>query len=304
MKVYHFLSRIKKFSKPSAVTIGVFDGVHLGHLRLIKKTIRCAKKIGGKSVVFTFKGHPEIHLNKKSSVSMIKSDEAKLALLEKYGVDITVMPDFSTVRGMRARDFAQKVLAGRLNARCVVTGRDFIFGRGGTGDNALLKRLGRELGFKTAVVRDFKIKGRRVSSTLIRHYLKKGDVKTVKRMLGRPYAISGKVVQGRHAGFLFPTANIRLAYGDAPGRGVWAVRAVLKSGKYYGAANVGTAPTIKKLKEALLEVHILDFNRDIYGQDLRVVFLERIRKEKKFRNREELIGQVKKDIEYVRNKYL
>jgi riboflavin kinase/FMN adenylyltransferase len=304
MKVFSSLKQLKKTGQPAAVTVGVFDGVHLGHLRLIKQTIKCAKKFKGQSAVITFKGHPDLYPGRKSGISFIKSDGEKLKALEKSNVDIVVMLDFAGIRGITARDFVEKVLVAGLKARCVVAGKDFRFGKGGAGNTALLKELGKKHGFKVIIPGDFKVNGRRVSSTLIRQYLKKGDIKAVKKMLGRPYAITGKVMRGRRAGFVFPTANIKLAYGDAPARGVWAVRVEHKSGKYFGAANIGFAPTIKNLKDALLEVFILDFNRNIYGDELRMVFLERLRPEKKFKSRDALIAQVKKDIGYIRKKYL
>jgi riboflavin kinase/FMN adenylyltransferase len=303
MKVFYSLKQLSQIRWSSAVTIGVFDGVHLGHQRLISQAIKCAEKFNGKSVVITFKGHPDLYPGKKKGVSFIKSDEAKLRRLNKCGVDIVLMLDFAGIRGIKAREFVERVLVAGLKTRCVVIGKDFIFGKGGLGNAELLKELGKKYGFKVIIPLDFKVKGKRVSSTLIRYYLKKGDVKTVKKMLGRPYAAFGKVIRGRRAGFFLPTANLKLAYGDAPARGVWAVRVVHKSGKYYGAANIGFAPTIKNLKDALLEVYIFDFNRNIYGDDLRVVFLERLRAEKKFKNREALMSQVKKDVEYIRKKY-
>lgn len=303
MKVIYSLDQIKKTHPASAVTIGVFDGVHLGHQRLIKNTVKCAVKNRGKSVIITFRGHPDLYPGKKKGASFMKSDEAKIRRLGMCGVSEVLMLDFAGIRGMEAQEFVEKVLVKKLKTRCLVVGRDFVFGKDGTGNVRLLRKLGLKHGYKTIVPKDFIIKGKRVSSTLIRHYLKKGDVKTVKKMLGRPYAIYGKVLHGKRAGFEFPTANMKLAYGDAPARGVWAVRVVHSSGKYFGAANVGFAPTIKNLKNALLEVYILDFNKKIYGDNLRVVFLERLRPEKKFKNREALLAKVRQDIAYIRKKY-
>jgi len=303
VKVFYSLKQVKNNTQPSAVTIGVFDGVHLGHQRLIRQAIKCAKKFNGKSVVITFKGHPALYPGRKAGLSFIKSDAAKLRRLNKCGVDEVLILDFAGIREMEARDFVEKVLVRALKARCVVVGRDFTFGRGGAGKPKLLGELGKKYGFKIIVPPDLLFKGKRVSSTLIRQYLKKGDLRTVEKMLGRPYAIFGRVVRGKHAGFDFPTANLKLAYGDTPARGVWAVRVVHRTGKYLGAANIGNAPTIKNLKDPLLEVHILGFNKNIYGDYLRVVFLERLRREKKFKNREELLAQVKKDIKYINEKY-
>jgi riboflavin kinase/FMN adenylyltransferase len=304
MRVIKSVRQLATVKRPTAVTIGVFDGVHLGHQRLIRKAISCAKKFRGLSAVVTFRGRPGLFPGKKSNVSLIKSDEAKLRRLNKCGVDVAAMLDSAGIRGMEAVEFVEKVLVRGLKARCVVTGRDFVFGRGAAGNTALLKQLGKKYGFRTVVPRDFVINGRRVSSSLIREYIKKGDVKTVKKMLGRPFAVYGKVIRGKRAGFSFPTANMKLAYGDTPARGVWAVKVEHKTGRYYGAANIGFAPTIKKLKDALLEVFIFDFDRDIYGDDLRVVFLERLRGEKKFGSKEALTAQVNRDIAYIRKKYM
>jgi riboflavin kinase/FMN adenylyltransferase len=304
MKVFNSLKKIKKLKTRNAVTVGVFDGMHLGHQRLIGRTLSCAAECGGKSAVITFREHPDTVLKKNSGIQSIKNTKAKLSRISKCGVDITAVIGFKEVAGMTAEEFVRDVLVGKMNACCVVAGRDFVFGKGGKGNVGTLKKLGKKYGFKAVIPEDVRIKGTRVSSTLIRQYLKKGDIKTVEKMLGRPYAISGRVAKGRHIGFEFPTANIKLAYADIPARGVWAVRVIHKSGVYTGAANIGFAPTLKDLERVVLEVYILDFNKKIYGDDLRVEFVERLRDEKKFETHEELLEQVKKDIEYIRKKYL
>jgi riboflavin kinase / FMN adenylyltransferase len=304
MKVFNSLKEIKGLKTRTAVTIGVFDGMHLGHQRLIKKIVSCAKECGGKSMVLTFREHPDVVLKKGSGIQFIKNIKAKIARIEKCGVDMTALIGFNEVAGMTAEEFARDVLVKRLNACCVAAGRDFIFGRGGRGNTKILKEFGKKYGFKVIIPEDVKIKGARISSTRIRQYLKKGDIRTVEKMLGRPYAISGKVAKGGRIGFEFPTANIKLAYADIPARGVWAVRVIHKSGTYTGAANIGFAPTLKDMERVVLEVYILDFKKNIYGDDLRVEFIERLRDEKKFATHEELLEQVKKDVEYIRKKYL
>jgi riboflavin kinase/FMN adenylyltransferase len=142
-----------------------------------------------------------------------------------------------------------------------------------------------------------------VSSTYIRQALKKGDIKKVEKMLGREYSITGRVEHGRRVGFDFPTANLSLDYEDIPARGVWAVKVIHKSGVYTGAANIGFAPTLKNEKKQLLEVYIFDFEGDIYGDEIKVVFLERLRGEKKFVSKEALVRRVEQDIKYIRKKY-
>jgi len=304
MIIYNSIHSIKKPRAKTAVSIGVFDGVHLGHQRILAEAAKCARKLGGKTCVITFRDHPDECLGKTGKVLMIKGAEAKLRRLKKCGVDIVVMLKFGEIRRMNAVEFTENLLLEKLNAACVVAGKDFNFGKGGRGRTQLLRKLGEKYGFKTVIIPDFVVAGKRVSSTLIRRYIKKGDIRMVERMLGRPYAIAGKVERGRGIGFEFKTANIKLPYADMPARGVWAVRVVHKSGSYIGAANIGFAPTLKALDEALLEVNILDFNRDIYGDEIRVIFLERLRDEKKFKSREALLEQVEKDICYIRRKYI
>ncbi len=303
MKVYRSHKEIKKSKKGATDTEGVFDGMHLGHQRVIKQAVKCAKKIRLKSFVITFKDNPDGYLRKSKESSFIKSPEAKLKRISMCGVDRAAMLDFKEVAKIPADDFIKDIIAGKLAARCVVTGRDFVFGRGGGGNVKTLEKAGKKYGFKVIVPPDMKIKGRRISSTLIRKYLKSGNIRLVEKMLGRPYCLSGRVVRGRKIGFEFPTANIKLPYADIPARGVWAVSVIHGGKEYAGAANIGFAPTLKALDEVLLEVYMLDFNKKIYGDEIRVVFLERLRDERKFGNHDALLKQVRKDVGYIREKY-
>ncbi|MGD0565905.1 MAG: bifunctional riboflavin kinase/FAD synthetase [Candidatus Goldiibacteriota bacterium] len=303
MKVYTSLRTLPAQKKKTAVTIGVFDGFHVGHRKLLESAIKCAGAMGGKSVVVTFTGHPEKHLKKEADIRLIKSTTARIKRIKSHGIDMLLLLDFKSVSLMTAEEFVKKVLVKKLNAGCISEGRDFRFGRGGAGGIALLKKSAKKYGFCLDVVPDVKIGNKRVSSTLIREALKKGDIKKVEKMLGRQYSITGRVEHGRHVGFDFPTANLSLDYEDIPAGGVWAVKVIHKSGVYTGAANIGFAPTLKKEKKQLLEVYILDFSGDIYGDEIKVVFLERLRGEKKFRTKEELSRRVKKDILFIRKKY-
>lgn len=303
MKVYTSLSSLPVLKKKSAVTIGVFDGVHVGHRRLIENTIACAQAIAGQSVVVTFTGHPSKHLDKNSDIKLIKSTKAKIKRIKSHGIDICVLLDFKKIHNKTAAQFIEDILVKKLNAGCVSEGSDFIFGKKGLGNTVLLKKAGKKYGFRVNIVPDVKVCGKRVSSTSIREFLKSGDIKSAEKMLGRQYSITGKVMRGMRIGFGYPTANLKLDYEDIPARGVWAVKVEYKGITYTGAANIGFAPTLKKEKNQLLEVFIFDFNEDIYGREIKVIFMERLRDEIKFDTKEALMKQVGEDIRYIKNKY-
>jgi riboflavin kinase/FMN adenylyltransferase len=165
--------------------------------------------------------------------------------------------------------------------------------------------MSKGLGFSVKVVPDKMADGYKVSSTIIREKLAQGDIKLVRKMLGRPYTIDGEVIEGRHIGrdIGFPTANIKIKYEEIPARGVWAVAVDYNKSRYIGAANIGFAPTLKQEKAALIEIFIFDFDSVIYGKKLKVEFLERIRDEKKFKNKDALIAKINQDINYIRRKY-
>jgi riboflavin kinase / FMN adenylyltransferase len=303
MKIYTSLNSVPRMKKKSAVTIGVFDGVHVGHRRLMESVIKSASDINGQSVVITFKGHPSKHLDKNSDIKLIKSTKAKIKRIKNHGVDILLLLDFKKIQNKSAEQFVREILADRLNAGSVSEGSDFVFGKGGKGNIGLLKKMGAEYGFKTIVIPGVKLNGKRVSSTYIRECLKSGEIKKVEKMLGRQYSITGKVLRGQHIGFALPTANLALNQDEMPARGVWAVKVEYAGHSYTGAANIGFAPTLKKEKKQLLEVFIFDFNRNIYGKTIRVIFLERLRDEIKFPDKDILLKQVKADIAYIKKKY-
>lgn len=303
MKIFSSIRCFKKIKKKIVLTIGVFDGMHIGHQFLIKKTVEVAKKIRGLSVVLTFDNHPEKFLSKKNKIKIIKDTESKINRLKILGVDVVLMVDFKKIRFLTASGFFKNYILKNINLYCVVIGKDFVFGKNKSGDVKLLKKIGNESNFKTIIVPDIKVNNSKVSSTLIRKYLKNGNIKQVEKMLGRQYSITGKVVHGRHLGFKYPTANIILKYEDIPVSGVWAVRVLYKGRSYLGAANIGNAPTLKNEKKSLLEVYIYNFHKNIYGKKIRVVFLEKIRDEKKFRNYDTLIKRVDEDIKLIKEKY-
>lgn len=302
MKVFKSLKEVKGI-KGSAVTVGVFDGVHLGHKKIFGMAVSAGQRLKVKSCVITFREHPDKHLNKAARLRQIKSLEAKLRRIADCGIEATAALDFSEISGYTAEEFVEKVLVKKFKVRYAVSGRDFVFGRGAAGNVRSLANAGKKYGFETAVAEDFKISGKKISSTLIRKMLEKGRLEDAEKMLGRKYEIEGKVIRGSRMGFEFPTANISLEYEDIPLRGVWAVK-VLKDGReYLGAANIGFAPTLKNESAAHLEVYILGFKGNLYGRKIRVVFLGRLRTERRFKNRQALLAQVKKDIQRIKNEY-
>jgi len=303
MKIFRNVQSLKKIKKKIVLTTGVFDGLHIGHQHLIKKVVKIAKKIKGVSVVLTFDTHPERFFNKKNKIKLIKDFEAKIKRLKILKVDSVLLEKFNRIKNLSAVDFIKKYILSNMNLYCFVTGRDFVFGKNKSGNISLLRKLSKKLKFKLLVVPDIKINNKRVSSTLIRKYLKQGKIKLVEKMLGRQYSITGKVVKGGHIGFKYPTANIKLKYEEIPADGVWAVRVLYKGKNYLGAANIGVAPTLKGEKKPLLEVYIYNFHRNIYGKKIRVVFLEKIREERKFKNYQQLIKRVDKDIKLIQKKY-
>jgi riboflavin kinase/FMN adenylyltransferase len=304
MKIVRSLRNLK-IKGPTAVTIGVFDGVHAGHQALIKKTVENSKKIKGRSVLITFDGHPDRLFARDAGLKLIKNTMHNIDIIKSYGIDIVALLDLKKLVGIEADEFVRGILLKKFNMKHISAGRDFVFGRGGAGNIRLLKKLGRQYGFVVDIVPDVKIKGKKVSSTLIRQMLLKGDIRTVEKMLGRKYAIEGQVIEGRHIGhgLGFPTANIKIEYEEIPARGVWAVEVECCGGFYTGAANIGFAPTLKAEKAALIEVFIFDFDKRIYGKKIKVTFLERLRDEKKFTGPEALVKQINRDISYIRKKY-
>jgi len=305
MKLIHSLNSIPDEIKKSAITIGVFDGVHIGHAKLIESIKSWARQNGGQSIVVTFKQHPDTFLKKTKDLKYIKSLGDRIRLLSRYAVDYIAVLDFKKVAGMQAEEFVKEILIKKFKMKYIAAGSDFIFGKSGKGNVRFLKSISRKYNFKVNVLGDIKLKKEKISSQAIRHYLKKGDIKKAEHMLGRKYEIEGTVIHGRHIGFKlgFPTANIRIAYEEIPAVGVWAALVNYGNRCFHAAVNIGFSPTLKNEPRPLIEAFLLGFHRNIYGKKLKIRFLEKIRDEKKFRNKEELIMQIRKDIKYIKKNF-
>jgi len=302
MRVVYGLGNIR-FNKPSCVTIGVFDGVHRGHQAILKKVVSFARRNKILSIVLTFHPHPDsVVKRKKKSVSLI-SLKHRLYLISKLGIDACVVIRFNKrFKNIKPREFVEKILVKRCRMKHIFLGSNFLFGFNRKGTIGLLKDLSKEFGFRLHIQTLQINKQIPISSTLLRSLIQKGDLKKAEHLLGRNVELIGTVIGGnrlgRHLGF--PTANIDPHHEVIPPRGVYLIEAWLGKRNIPGLANIGFRPTVKNTKEELIEVHLLNFKESIYGKDLRIVFLNKLRNEKKFASRALLMDRVQSDIRKAR----
>ncbi len=304
MVIYHNLNHIAQTFQNPVITIGNFDGVHLGHQTLFAKVKDRARSVGGQSVVITFDPHPIKLMCPDKHLPLLTTTAQKVKLLSALEVDVIIVHPFSAEFGaMPARDFVWTYLVQRLAAREVVIGHDYRFGKNREGNIAVMQALGAEFGFPVHVVDAIEIDDTVVSSTLIRNLIKDGQVLAAQKYLGRPYEVTGEVIHGHGRGARllgFPTANISLDNGlMVPASGIYAVRAELRGKIYPGVANIGTCPTFNN-QELSLEVYLLDFDRDIYGERLAIQFIQRLRDEQRFADVPALVSQIKRDVAAAR----
>jgi riboflavin kinase/FMN adenylyltransferase len=289
---------IRTISKSSVVTIGNFDGVHLGHKALIRRCHELAEP-GQEVAVVTFEPLPQAFFVPARAPARLGSQRQKLGLLERSGIDLVWTMSFNQdLAEMTADSFVESVVCRSLAASCVVVGADFRFGRARKGDLAALTALGEQHGFKAEAVADVEFEGTRVSSTAIRETLAGGDFDLAGGFLGRSYTVEGEVIRGSQLGreLGYPTANMRLEAEPSPISGVFAVR-VRKPGDQHwrdAVANLGNRPAVGGT-EFLVEVHLFDFSSDLYGQRLEVEFVEKIRAEENFDSMDDMVDQIKKD---------
>jgi riboflavin kinase/FMN adenylyltransferase len=297
------LSRIEKKFDRSVLTLGNFDGIHLGHQELVRMVIRRAKETGATSMVVTFRPHPLKILAPQKCPPLISIYEEKIRLFEKLGIDVLVKIPFTVeFSAMTPEDFVKNVLCDTLGAKEIFVGYNYRFGKGRKGDVQTLRGLGEQYGFTVREVEQISLGGEVISSTKIRDLLREGDVEHAARLLGRTYAITGIVVKGdsRGKGLGFPTANIAPKHAIIPSDGVYAVRLSVRDRLYEGIANIGMRPTFNKQVLAI-EVHVFDFDEDIYGEDISLYFIRKIREERKFRDAGALVDQIRSDIETARD---
>ena len=275
---------------PCVVTIGNFDGVHLGHQALLTEVKKRAHDLKLESAVITFEPNPKDYFSQNKPQTRISSLREKIELFNEIKIDrvhiIKFNQEFSKVT---ANEFIS-VLIKQLKVKEIVVGEDFCFGRGREGGIKQLSASSMKLNIKNKILMD----GKRISSTLIRNLLANDKLDQANKYIGRPYSISGKVVHGEKRGrkIGFPTANIHMRHNRPPLKGVFAV----KFQNHFGVANLGIRPSIKGEKKLHLEVHLLNFSSDLYGQHVSVIFLKKLRDEKKFKSLDELKEQIKLDV--------
>ena len=303
MKIINDILSMENISVDSCVAIGNFDGVHYGHQKLLKDLVRKSKKRNALSVVFTFLNHPMENKNTKSGFAFgyINNNEEKLVLFEKLGIDVVIMQEFNkNISTYSPENFVQ-LLRDKLNDKEIFVGFNFSFGKGGRGNTEQLKMLGEKYNIKINEYGPILIDGEVVSSTLIRKNILEGNFEKVIKLLGHPLLVVGEVIEGKKIArqLGFPTANINVSNRLYPPFGIYG--AVLQIGEkdaplMYGIVNVGMNPTLKP-GELCLEVHILDFDKEIYGEKIYLQLLTFLREEKKFESVSKLIETISKDKE-------
>ncbi len=306
MDLIDSLEKIERPFPRAVVTIGNFDGVHIGHQALFHQVIARADASGGTSVAMTFEPHPARVLNGDNPPPLITLYDQKVELIERSGIDVLVVIPFTReFAEVSAADFVEKVLLERIGMSAIVVGEDYAFGKNRAGNVAMLRRMARRFGFEVLVA-DWittPVKGMgRVSSTRIRELVLDGRMEEAKKLLGRNYQVRGEVVTGRNRGgrlLGFPTANIHLVDELCPKTGVYAVIVECLGKSFLGVANIGYSPTFDDCLFTV-EVHLLDFDGELYGEKIRVNFASRIRDEVRFSGIQELAAQIRKDIQKAR----
>lgn len=300
MKIFDGIENITGDFRGAFVTIGNFDGVHLSHQHICRKLAAEANKSGQKSLVITFDPHPKMILHPNiRPFYLITTRSEKIALLEGCGVDATVIIPFDlNYSKITAEEFVHDFLWKKLAITKIIIGHDYVFGQARQGNDAYLKTQGRKLGFSVEVITAFKIDQEIVSSTLIRNCILSGDIPGATRLLGRFYNVAGTVVSGagRGTGLGYPTANIEPEKELLPPSGIYAAFVTVDGNRYMGALNIGAKPTFEDYTSTL-EVFLLDYEGDLRGKKLNVLFVEKLRDIVKFDGPESLKRQIAADVE-------
>ncbi|MCF6295912.1 MAG: bifunctional riboflavin kinase/FAD synthetase [Flavobacteriaceae bacterium] len=295
----------------SAVTIGTFDGVHLGHQKIVKRLVKMAKKKNLQSVVLTFFPHPRMVLQKDTNIKLINTINEKAKLFDNLGLDYLAIKEFTKdFSRLTALEFVRDILVNKLHVSHIIIGYDHQFGRNRTANINDLKEYGKLYNFKVIEITAQEINEVTISSTKIRKALREGDIKTANAFLGYHFMLTGTVVKGKGLGkqIDFPTANLLIeeAYKLIPKSGVYVVKSSYNGKIIFGMMNIGTNPTVGG-KYQSIEIHFFDFNQDIYGNKVEIELLKRLRDEQKFESIENLQTQLHKDklkaLDYINKNY-
>lgn len=299
MKIYTDNSEIKT-EKSKIATVGTFDGVHQGHLNIIELLISKAKELNGKSILITFDPHPRTVVSGGFKNQLLTTLDEKVELLNKLGVDEVLVINFTKeFAQLTYEEFIKEIIVYKVNAEHIIIGHDHKFGKDRNGNEDKLRELAEKMNFYVSAVEAKKVDNEIVSSTKIRNALTEGRIKEANKYLGWNYYFSGKVIKGAKRGRLlgFPTANIELLDENKliPKSGVYAVKCYLKDQIFFGVMNIGNRPTFNDIDYIIIEVHLINFDKFIYDEIIKIEFIERIRDEQKFEGRESLIEQITKD---------
>jgi len=307
MEIIFGIDHLNRLFVNPVITLGNFDGVHLGHQKIFERLKEEALKIRGEAVVITFEPHPLQVLSPKRCPPLLTPFRKKMMLIENSGIETVLCIEFSSAFAeMSPLEFVRNVLVEKVNAKKIIVGYNYHFGRGKSGDVETLKNICKRFGVEVEVIEGLTVDRMIVSSSRIRELIRDGEVEKASKLLGRDYPIIAKVVEGSRRGHTlgFPTANLEISDELYPKTGVYAVEVIWNQQVFNGLANVGLNPTFSTTQESKkerfsLEVYILNFNQNIYGDELQVNFKARIRDEIRFDSPSDLINQIQKDIRWA-----
>jgi riboflavin kinase/FMN adenylyltransferase len=297
MRLFHGTDNAE-IARPGVLTLGVFDGLHLGHQLIMRTVVERARSTGAVPTVITFDPHPRAVLHPESAPPLLQTFDQKIEAFGVLGIEQTIVIRFNKAFAqIRAEHFLRDVVSERLHAREVYLGRGFAFGRDREGNIELLRKVSGMLGFRAEEVPEVQLRGQRISSSRIRQLLSEGRVNLARRMLGRPYGVEGRVVRGQERGRTlgFPTANLRPQNRVIPRNGVYVTATLIEGAWRRSITNVGTRPTFEQVAEPSVETYVINWSGDLYGDVLRVRFLHRLRDERKFASMEGLKEQIARD---------
>lgn len=304
MKVYTDLDRYEEQPIPSVLTIGTFDGVHIGHQKIIER-LNQLKTREERSMILTFDPHPRQVIDQRNSIKMLNTAHEKRHLLETFGLDqLMIIPFTKEFSRLSALEFVRDILVNKLHVKKLVIGHDHQFGKNREGNFAQLVEYSDLYGFEVEQIPAQEIKDVSVSSTKIRNALEAGDISTANKYLGYAYKLSGEIISGQGLGRTidFPTINLNIEESNKliPKKGVYVVKTKIDDKAVYGIMNIGYRPTVGGLDKTI-EIHLLDFEGDLYGEKMRISLLRRLRNEKKFESIDALSQQIKADEKAARN---
>lgn len=297
MNIFHDIHH-PDIQHPTVLTIGVFDGLHLGHQAIVRRVVERALLVDATPTLITFDPHPRQVLRPESAPPLLQTFAQKMEGLRLLGMQQVVVMNFTReLADLSAEEFIERFMYRALGAREVHLGKGFAFGKGRAGNIELLDAEAERLGFSADEVPEVRLHHHRISSTMVRRLLQQGRINLARRMLGRPYGVEGVVIEGRKLGrtLSFPTANIAVENRVIPADGVYVTLALIDGVWHRSVTNIGKRPTVGLDVESKVETYILDFDQDLYGKTLRIRFLHRLRGEKKFAGLEELKMQIARD---------